>query len=256
MILTLISGLPADQCNILCHRGKEYISITDRVLFVVIHSKAGLVVMFSEGHDIGKYEFLRHAAYHLGALDARIIHVSDIIIEDRVTRKCHSGCMGYGNKLTCPPFVPKPEEFRRSISGYHTALLIKFTSHEDTGDEIIAVVHNEWIDPEAASDRQEESRDFRDLHFNKSTRTLFAMLELERIAVKAGYGKARAFVNSSCRLCEVCNVETGNCRYPDISRVPGHAVGINMKKTAVSNGIKLNPPSEGGIEPLTLLIID
>lgn len=212
--------------------------------------------MFSEGHDIGNYEFLRQAAYRLGALDARIIQVSDIIIDDRVTRKCRSGCMGYGNKLTCPPFVPTPEEFRTSISGYHTALLIKFTSHEDTGDEIIAVIKREWIDPEASAELQDTLRTIWDLHFKKSTRTLFAMLELERYAMKAGYVKARAYVNSSCRLCDVCNVETGTCRYPDTSRVPGHAVGINMKKTAVSNDIVLNHPSEGGIEPLTLLLID
>ncbi len=212
--------------------------------------------MFPEGHDIVQYEFLREAAYHLGAVDARIIHVSRIIIEDRVTRKCHSGCMGYGNKLTCPPFVPTPEEFRTSISGYHTALLIKFTAHEDTSGEVISVIYGEWIDPEAPSAVQEEAGIFREQHFSKSTRTLFAMLELERNAIRAGYKKARAFVNSSCRLCEVCNVETRTCRYPDHARVPGHAVGINMKKTAVTNDIILKPPSEGGIEPLTLLLID
>ncbi len=212
--------------------------------------------MYTESHDTGKYEFLRQAAYYLGALDARIIRVSDIIIEDRVTRKCHSGCMGYGNKLTCPPFVPTPEEFRANISEYHTVLLIKFTSHEDTGDEIIDAIKQEWVDPKAPAELQQELRNFRDLHFNKSTRTLFAMLELERYAIKAGYIKARAYVNSSCRLCEECNVKTRTCRHPGFSRVPGHAVGIDMKKTAVSNGIGLNPPSEGGIEPLTLLLID
>ncbi len=212
--------------------------------------------MFTEVHDIGRYEFLRQAAYHLGAVDARIIHTGDIIIEDRVTRKCRSGCMGYGNKLTCPPFVPTAEEFRTSISGYHTALMIKFASHEDTSDEIIDVIKREWTGPENPAELQDELKNLWDHHFNKSTRTLFAMLELERHAIEAGFTKARAYVNSSCRLCEVCNIETKTCRHPGISRVPGHAVGINMKKTAVSNGIELKHPSEGGIEPLTLLFID
>lgn len=82
------------------------------------------------------------------------------------------------------------------------------------------------------------------------------MLELEKTAFNAGYTFAIAFVNGSCRLCEKCNVEKGICIHPNMARIPEHAVGINMKKTAEEAGMALKFPIEGNPEPMAVLLID
>jgi len=61
------------------------------------------------------YQFLVDTARSLGAADAKVIPASDVVVEDRVALKCRAGCISYGKKLTCPPHVPTPDEFRRIL---------------------------------------------------------------------------------------------------------------------------------------------
>ncbi|AKB50669.1 hypothetical protein MSBRW_1416 [Methanosarcina barkeri str. Wiesmoor] len=60
-----------------------------------------------------------------------------------------------------------------------------------------------------------------------------SMLELEKTVFNESFTFAVAFVNSSGRLCEKYNVEKGICIHLNMARSPEHAVGSNMKKTAV-----------------------
>ena len=82
------------------------------------------------------------------------------------------------------------------------------------------------------------------------------MLELEKAAFNAGYTFAVAFVNGSCRLCEKCNVEKGICIRSNMARIPEHAVGINMKKTAAESDMGIKFPIKGQPEPMAILLID
>ena len=82
------------------------------------------------------------------------------------------------------------------------------------------------------------------------------MLELEKAAFNKGYTFALAFVNGSCRLCEVCNLKGGICIHPSMARIPEHAVGINMIKTAKKAGIGLKFPVSWHPEPMAILLID
>jgi len=75
--------------------------------------------------------FLRKLALDLGAIGAKIITVNKIVIEDRVVFKCRLGCEKYGKTLSCPPFAPSPEEFRKIVSEYHYALFMKFKSQAE-----------------------------------------------------------------------------------------------------------------------------
>jgi len=58
-------------------------------------------------------DFLRTLALKLGATEARVIPADDIVVENRVVLKCRVGCDDYGKKLTCPPFTPRVDEFRK-----------------------------------------------------------------------------------------------------------------------------------------------
>ncbi len=69
----------------------------------------------SEGKkESGDYAFLIEAARSLGAVQAKVIPATEIVVENRVPLKCRSGCIGYGKKLTCPPYALTPDEFGRS----------------------------------------------------------------------------------------------------------------------------------------------
>ena len=63
--------------------------------------------------ELSQFAFLEKAALELGAIDAKVIPASDVFVENRVPLKCRTGCVGYGKKLTCPPYVPTVDEFRK-----------------------------------------------------------------------------------------------------------------------------------------------
>lgn len=106
-------------------------------------------------------------AIKLGARRARIIRSEDVVVADWVRLKCMYGCGGYGERLTCPPYSPTPEETRRILRSYEYCILVEFP-------------------PEA------------DIH------RVMAMLERE--AFLAGYYSAFAMAAGPCELCEECTL--------------------------------------------------
>jgi predicted metal-binding protein len=203
----------------------------------------------------GDYAFLVEAARTLGAANAKVIPASDIIVENRVPLKCRS-CIGYGKKLTCPPHVPPPDEFRKILAEYHNALLVKFISPANADPDVICSIYRYWLDPEAPADKKEKAAQFWKDHFNGTGAFAPMMLELERTAFNTGNPFALAFVNGSCRLCETCNVKSGICVHPTQARIPEHAVGVNMVKTAEKAGMPIRFPVQGHPELMALLLID
>jgi predicted metal-binding protein len=101
----------------------------------------------------GEFAFLVDAARTLGAADAKVIPASDVVVENRVPLKCRAGCIGYGKKLTCPPHVPTPDEFRKVLAEYRYALLVKFISPANADPDVICSIYRYWLDPEAPADR-------------------------------------------------------------------------------------------------------
>jgi predicted metal-binding protein len=203
-----------------------------------------------------EFAFLVEKALALGAVQAKVIPAADVIVETRVPLKCRTGCIGYGKKLTCPPHVPTPDEFRKVLSEYRYALLVKFISPAQADPEVICSIYRYWLDPEAPADRKEQATQFWKDHFNGTGTFAPMMLELERTAFNAGYPLALAFVNGSCRLCESCNVKGGICLHPTQARIPEHAVGVNMVKTAAKAGMPIRFPVQGHPELMALLLID
>jgi len=213
-------------------------------------------LMSSDSKEAHDFSFLEAAACSLGATDAKVIPATDVIVENRVPLKCRAGCIGYGKKLTCPPYVPTPDEFRKILAEYRYALLVKFTSPAIADPDVICSIYKYWLDPEAPADKKEQATQFWQDYFTGSKDCAPVMLELEKTAFNAGYPLALAFVNGSCRLCETCNVKGGICLHPTQARIPEHAVGINMKKTAEKAGMPIRLPVQGHPEPMAILLID
>lgn len=203
-----------------------------------------------------QFAFLVDAAKNLGAADAKVIAASDVIVEDRVVLKCRAGCIGYGKKLTCPPHVPTPGEFRKILSEYRYALLVKFISPAQADQDVICSIYKYWLDPAAPAEKKAAAEKFWKEHFNGTGSFAPVMLELERRAFNAGNPFALAFVNGSCRLCETCNTKAGICVHPTQARIPEHAVGVNMVATAEKAGMPIKFPVVGHPELMALLLID
>ncbi|MDD4652919.1 MAG: DUF2284 domain-containing protein [Methanothrix sp.] len=212
--------------------------------------------MKSDDAELSRFAFLEKAAEDLGAIDAKAIYASQVFVENRVPLKCKTGCMGYGKKLTCPPFVPTADEFRKILSEYRYALLVKFSSSANANPDIICSIYRYWLDPDAPPEKKETADLFWREYLGENKRILLAMLELEKTAFNAGYTLALALTNGSCRLCENCNVENGICVHPTMARIPEHAVGVNMKKTAEGAGMAIKFPVSGNPTPMALLLID
>jgi predicted metal-binding protein len=82
------------------------------------------------------FQFLLSRANDLGATDAKIIPSGKIVVEDRVLLKCKSGYHMYGHKLVCPPFTPTPDEFRKMLTEYQYALIVKFEAKAEAEEDV------------------------------------------------------------------------------------------------------------------------
>ena len=70
-------------------------------------------------------------ARELGAVEAKVIPAKSIVAAEWVRLKCQFGCDGYGQCLTCPPHSPTPEQTRRMLGFYKSALLIHGDAYTD-----------------------------------------------------------------------------------------------------------------------------
>jgi predicted metal-binding protein len=217
----------------------------------------GKETMNEAKNETRDYAFLVQAARDLGAADAKVIPASEVVVENRPPLKCRAGCISYRKKLTCPPNVPTPDEFRKILSEYRYALLVKFLSPATAEPDVMCSIYRNWVDPEAPADKKEKAVQFWKDHARGTTLFAPLMLELERLAFNAGNPFAVTFVNGSCQLCETCNVKAGICIHPTQARIPEHAVGVNVVRTAEKAGMPIRfPVQEGHPELMALLLID
>lgn len=138
-------------------------------------------------------------AVKLGATEAKVIKASDVVVRDWVRLKCQYGCGGYGKRLTCPPYSPTPEQMRRILSGYSSAILLRFEPKWGNVHRVVA--------------------------------------KLEREALLSGYYSAFGLASGPCLLCKKCNLKS--CVHPELARPSMEACGIDVYATARGAGFMI-----------------
>jgi predicted metal-binding protein len=88
-----------------------------------------------------KFRHFVEAAKRLGALDARVIHSTDVVTGGWVRWKCQFGCDGFGSSRMCPPYTPTPEQTRRMLDEY--AYCIFFEAPGGTAKKIAVKLERE-----------------------------------------------------------------------------------------------------------------
>jgi predicted metal-binding protein len=139
-------------------------------------------------------------ALRMKARAAKVIDAETIVVAQWVLAKCRFGCPGYGDRLTCPPYSPTPDQTQKMIDAYKAGLLIH--GGENTPINRIAV-------------------------------------KLEKRMFLDGHEKAFAMGAGPCFLCEDCPVESGQCKYPEEARPSMEACGIDVFSTVKAHGFPL-----------------
>ena len=151
-----------------------------------------------------------------------------IVVADWVRFKCRYGCRAYGKHLCCPPYAPTPDEMRKVVAEYKTAILARFEAVPGPG-----------TDPKHTHHYLMDS--VTNLH-----KTVY---QLEIRSFLSGYYKALGFYAMPCALCETCvaeeKLEKGEetnlldstmCRHKDIMRPSMEACGVDVFRTLENAG--------------------
>lgn len=173
--------------------------------------------------SLPQIEWLIQEAIELGVTDAKQISTQDVFTGEWVLLKCQYGCGGYNRRLTCPPYSPTPDQTRRMLDEYETAVLLHSSA-------------TEWA-------KQGELRDI--------------AIKLERKAFLAGYHKAFAMGAGPCHLCNPCGFEEG-CKHANAARPAMEACGIDVFQTVRAAGmpIKVVTDRECPQDYYALLMVD
>lgn len=138
-------------------------------------------------------------ACELGALEAKIINPTSVVLAPWVQFKCQFGCPHYNRRLCCPPYTPSWEETARVVDSYSKALLF----------------HSQGME----------------------VRPLDIAFEVEQDAFFSGYYKALGFGAGPCWLCKECNLK--RCVHPLQARPSMEGCGIDVYATAKANGFPI-----------------
>ena len=160
--------------------------------------------------------------------DIKPISTDAIVVADWVRLKCRYGCRAYGKHLCCPPFSPTPDEMRKVVNEYETAILARFETKPGPGQDPKHIHHYLW-----------NSID----HLHKT------VYRLETKSFLSGYYKALGFYALPCTLCETCIAEEMQdkgeamipmdilkCRHKDIMRPSMEGCGVDVFKTLENTG--------------------
>ncbi|TAJ45611.1 DUF2284 domain-containing protein [Methanofollis fontis] len=163
------------------------------------------------------------------------IRAEEIVVADWVRFKCRYGCKGYAKHLSCPPYSPTPEETRRMVANYETALLLRFDgdpAHPDLRPEDV---------PE----------DFHPFFHDLIVWVNGTVHALEKVAFYDGFYKAFGFGAYPCIYCETCIPEECGgtvdpsmkrfCRHADVMRPSMEAAGMDVFATARAAGWNFSP---------------
>lgn len=161
-------------------------------------------------------------------INAYLVKIEDIVVENRVYLKCAYGCRDFGKRLNCPPHCISINEFKEILKEYEKGVIL-VEKYELTNQEDIM---SAW------DDIRKES-------FHK-------MLDLEKEAFKSGYEFVHLLRPGSCNECIKCE---GYCLKPDIRRFSPEAVGINLSKTLRNIEISLDYNNYSVINLIGILLL-
>lgn len=151
-----------------------------------------------------KVESLVKKGAELELLICETVDVRKVIVGNWVGWKCQYGCKYYGQKLSCPPHAPEPGRTKAMLAEYETALLVKGKA---------------------------------------SWQVRYAVGELEKEALMAGFHKSFGFGAGPCMLCEPCAVLCGEgkkqCKNPSAARPSMEACGIDVFGTVRDMGYEI-----------------
>lgn len=182
--------------------------------------------------DLERY---RRMAIELGAADARIVHASDVRVDERVLLKCMiPRCYSYGESPNCPPYTPSPDLMRKALSKYKYAVFFKL--------DVKPV--EDFAHPEL----------WHKGHIRHYTKVFEIVGRIEARAFNDGYYLAMGFGAGTCKvaLCQgmYCQfLDSGRCRYPLKARPSMEAVGIDVFDLATKVGWEVYPIGYKEVDP-------
>ena len=205
--------------------------------------------------NINQFTFLKDLALQLGATEAKIIPTKNITVENRVVLKCKIGCNNYGKTLMCPPYAPNIDDFRKILTEYNYALVLKFKSQATATPEIAQLLSKNQNDPTLTEDQKQKINKFWNSWNNERKQVLEKLRQIEKTAMNNGYPLALAFTTGTCILCNKCNTEQKICKHPTEARCSAQAVGINIMQTLQNAGIPMKYPFQKNPESFGLVLI-
>ena len=187
-------------------------------------------------------------ALRAGATAARIIPSKQVVIDERVRLKCEvPRCAGYGQYLTCPPYVMSVETFSKIRSSYKWGLLVQVEAKDiDSTDKDKGRINRTIL------------KENRKLHRSFKLKLLEIVEAVESAAFKKGMRFVAGLVGGSCVLCERCVDDKSSqvCRHPFRARPPMEAVGIDVVKTAQNAGLPIHLSSSKNVVWTGLILLD
>lgn len=206
--------------------------------------------------DLTKFGFLKELAMELGASAAKVIPANEIVVENRVVLKCRVGCKHYGKTLMCPPHSPSVDEFRKVLSEYKYALVLKFKSKINVSPEIAKLLSKNENDSSLTKEMREKIIAFWDSWKKEKLKLLKMVRDLEKTAMNKGHSLALGFTTGSCLLCDKCNLEQKVCIHPTEARYTAQSVGVNIQQTLENANMPIPFPMKGNPETFGLVLID
>jgi predicted metal-binding protein len=195
-----------------------------------------------------KFHNLLEIAQAKGATEAKIMPAQDVVLDERVRLKCEVPlCSGFGQYLTCPPYVMSMETFSRILALFDWSMLVQVEAKGlDSTDKA-----SEGIDLKVLEENDELHRPFQ-------LKLLEVVESVERAAFKHGLRFATGFVGGSCVLCEECvqDKTSDACRHPFRARPPMEAVGIDVIKTAETVGLPIQLSSSTNVRWTGLILLE
>lgn len=197
--------------------------------------------------------FLRNLcqkAKRLGASEAVVIPVTDIVLDERTALKCLAPlCSFYGTNLMCPPNVMSISEFKKILKSYHGAILIKIDSASSGPPEELSRLNDlqkagqiakygRRKDKQPATPVTEYFRAFR----GSQERLCEIINQIESTCIREGYRFAAGLSAGGCILCDECVGASSGlpCRHPFRARPSMEAMGIDVVATAQRAGMQLD----------------
>ncbi len=146
---------------------------------------------------------------------------SKVVTAHWIRQRCRFGCKHYGERLTCPPYSPAPEDTRKVLDEFKAAYLVKY-------DGFLGL--DTYPPPSLTSAVKKVSLKVCDAGF-----------DMERHAFLSGYYKALLYGAHRCYRCETCALEEGTtkCKFPVKARPSMESAGIDVFATAKNTGIEM-----------------